>query len=61
MLSPTANSTSNVTSEIAPILTSQPGPNEKFTIEIKPPEGAVLTFTRTLPPQLAPNTFYPVY
>ena len=35
--------------------------NEKFKLEVKPPEGAVLAITRTLPPALAANSFYPVY
>ena len=38
-----------------------PRANEKFKTEIKPPEGAALTFTRTLPSKLDPNTFYHVY
>jgi len=58
---PTANSTSNVTSGSAPLLTSQPVANEKFTIEVKLPEGAVLTFTRTLPPSIVGGEYYPVY
>ena len=38
-----------------------PGVNEKFKIEVKPPEGAVLTITKTLPPALAEDNYYPVY
>ncbi|HZY25266.1 MAG TPA: hypothetical protein VFE71_05530, partial [Bacteroidales bacterium] len=56
-----ANSTSNVTSGSAPLITSQPVANEKFTIEVKPPEGAVLTFSRTLPPSIVSGEYYPVY
>jgi flagellin FlaB len=38
-----------------------PGPNEQIKIEVKPPEGAVLSITKTLPPALAANNYYPVY
>jgi flagellin FlaB len=38
-----------------------PEANEQFKIELKPPEGAVLTITRTLPAALAMNNYYPVY
>ena len=38
-----------------------PGPNEVIKLDIKPPEGAVLTLQRTLPPSLAASTYYPVY
>ncbi len=35
--------------------------NEQFKIEVKPPEGAVLTITRTLPAALSEDNYYPVY
>jgi flagellin FlaB len=35
--------------------------NEVFKIEVKPPEGAVLTISRTLPPALTKGEFYAVY
>jgi flagellin FlaB len=38
-----------------------PGPNEQIKIEVKPPEGAVLSITKTMPPALAANNYYPVY
>jgi archaeal flagellin FlaB len=40
---------------------SAPGPNEQIKIEVKPPEGAVLSLTKTMPPALASGNFYPVY
>jgi flagellin FlaB len=38
-----------------------PVTNEKFTIQLKPPEGAVLSITKTLPPAIAEKQFYTVY
>jgi len=38
-----------------------PGPNERTKIEIKPPESAVLSIQKTMPPALAVDTYYPVY
>ncbi|OEU43244.1 flagellin [Methanosarcina sp. Ant1] len=38
-----------------------PTVNEKFTIELKPSEGAVLYITRTLPPVFAASNYYSVY
>jgi archaeal flagellin FlaB len=38
-----------------------PAINEKFKIELKPPEGAVLTLSRTMPAALVENNYYPVY
>ena len=38
-----------------------PGVNEQIKIEVKPPEGAVLGITKTMPPALAANNYYPVY
>jgi flagellin FlaB len=38
-----------------------PGVNEKIKLEVKPPEGAVLALTKTMPPALANTNFYPVY
>jgi archaellin len=55
------HSTSNVTSGFAPPLNSLPGVNEKVKIEVKPPEGAVLGITRTMPPAIANGNYYPVY
>jgi flagellin FlaB len=40
---------------------SAPGPNEKIKIEVKPPEGAVLSIQKTMPPALAANKYYTVY
>jgi len=40
---------------------SAPGINENIKLEIKPPEGAVFTLMRTMPPVLALNTHYMVY
>jgi archaeal flagellin FlaB len=40
---------------------SPPEPNEQIKIEVKPPEGAVLSITKTMPPALAANNYYPVY
>ncbi|HWR24912.1 MAG TPA: archaellin/type IV pilin N-terminal domain-containing protein [Methanosarcina sp.] len=42
-------------------VTSEPTINEHIKIEVKPPEGAVLTLGRTMPPALAASTYYPVY
>ncbi|MGB9928396.1 MAG: archaellin/type IV pilin N-terminal domain-containing protein [Methanosarcina sp.] len=42
-------------------VTTPPGVNENVKIEVKPPEGAVFTLTRTMPPALVQNTHYPVY
>jgi len=38
-----------------------PAINEKFKIELKPPEGAVLTLSRTMPAALVVDNYYPVY
>lgn len=38
-----------------------PGINEKFKVELKPPEGAVLTLSRTTPAALVADNYYPVY
>jgi archaeal flagellin FlaB len=43
-----------------PVL-SAPGVNENIKIEVKPPEGAVLSIIKTMPPALAQNNYYPVY
>jgi flagellin FlaB len=40
---------------------SLPEVNEQFKIEVKPPEGAVLTISRTLPAALTKDEYYPVY
>lgn len=42
-------------------VTTLPGVNEKIKLEVKPPEGAVLGLTKTLPPALIAGEFYPVY
>jgi archaeal flagellin FlaB len=42
-------------------VTTGPGPNDQIKIEVKPPEGAVLGITKTLPPALTAGNFYPVY
>jgi archaeal flagellin FlaB len=41
--------------------TTAPLVNEQIKIEVKPPEGAVLGITKTMPPALAANNYYPVY
>jgi archaeal flagellin FlaB len=41
--------------------TSSPGINEKIKLEIKPPEGAVMSIIKTMPPALASGKYYPVY
>ena len=38
-----------------------PVANEKFKLELKPPEGAVLAISKTLPPSLVTDNYYPVY
>jgi flagellin FlaB len=43
------------------VLTSLPVANEKIKIEVKPPEGAVLVITRTMPPSITDGQFYTVY
>jgi archaeal flagellin FlaB len=40
---------------------SLPGVNEKIELEVKPPEGAVMSITKMMPPALATGEFYPVY
>jgi flagellin FlaB len=40
---------------------SEPVANEVVQLEVKPPEGAVLIISRTMPPALAADTYYPVY
>lgn len=42
-------------------LTSLPVANEKIKIEVKPPEGAVLVITRTMPASITSGQFYAVY
>lgn len=41
--------------------TDLPVVNENFKIEVKPPEGAVLSITKSMPPALVTGNFYPVY
>jgi len=38
-----------------------PAVNEQVKLEVKPPEGAVLTISRTLPAALTIDNYYPVY
>jgi flagellin FlaB len=40
---------------------STPGVNEAIKLEVKPPEGAVLTISRTLPAALTTDNYYPIY
>ncbi len=40
---------------------TSPGINERFKVELKPPEGAVLTLSRTTPAALVADNYYPVY
>lgn len=51
----------NLSSASPNIGATAPGINEHFQIEVKPPEGAVLAITKTMPPALVANNFYPVY
>ena len=46
---------------IVPNKSGLPAVNEQINLEVKPPEGAVLTITRTMPPALADGGYYPVY
>ena len=41
--------------------TTNPGVNEKIKLEVKPPEGAVLSITKSMPPALVTGNYYPVY
>ena len=41
--------------------TTSPGINEKIKLEVKPPEGAVMSIIKTMPPALASGKYYPVY
>jgi len=41
--------------------TTLPVVNEQFKLEVKPPEGAVLTISRTLPAALTAENYYAVY
>jgi flagellin FlaB len=41
--------------------TDAPGINEQIKIEVKPPEGAVLSITKIMPPALVSGQFYPVF
>ena len=38
-----------------------PGINEQIKLEVKPPEGAVMSIIKTMPPALASGSYYPVY
>jgi flagellin FlaB len=38
-----------------------PTTNEQFTIQVKPPEGAVLSITKTLPAAMIADNYYSVY
>jgi flagellin FlaB len=42
-------------------LTSTPTENEEFTLELKPPVGAVLIVKRTLPAEISADSYYVVY
>jgi archaeal flagellin FlaB len=42
-------------------ITNLPPANAQFTLQLKPPEGAVLEITKTNPPVLTENNYYPVY
>lgn len=42
-------------------LSSLPGENEVVKLEVKPPEGGVLTIQRRMPPSITANTNYLVY
>jgi flagellin FlaB len=47
--------------DLADLGASLPTVNEQFKIEVKPPEGAVLTISRALPAALTADHYYPVY
>lgn len=47
--------------DLPTIASTLPTVNEQFKIEVKPPEGAVLTISRTLPAALTTDNYYPVY
>ena len=53
----------DLTKLIGTISATHPLPvaNEKFKLELKPPEGAVLAISKTLPPALVTDNYYPVY
>ena len=53
--------TVNLTDNTPNIGATAPGVNEKIKLEVKPPEGAVLAITKTMPPALAADNYYPVY
>jgi flagellin FlaB len=40
---------------------SKPTANEEIKLEVKPPEGAVLSLQRTMPPEISADTYYTVY
>ncbi|MBP2029979.1 flagellin FlaB [Methanohalophilus levihalophilus] len=42
-------------------ITSKPTMNEVIKIEVKPPEGAVLALSRTMPPEISADSYYTVY
>ncbi|WP_440947570.1 archaellin/type IV pilin N-terminal domain-containing protein [Methanosarcina sp. T3] len=45
----------------ATALNDQPVANEEIKIQVKPPEGAVLTLQRTMPASISSGVYYPVY
>lgn len=49
------------TTSAGDIITSQPGVGEEIKIEVIPSEGAVLSFSRTMPHKIALDTYYPLY
>lgn len=42
-------------------VTNNPPANAKFTLQLKPPEGAVLEIAKSNPPVLIADNYYPVY
>lgn len=40
---------------------SLPGVNENIKLEVKPPEGAILSLSKTMPASLTTDNYYPVY
>jgi flagellin FlaB len=50
-----------ITLSLATNVTSLPGVNEQFRVDVKPPEGAVLIIQRTMPAAISDGVFYTVY
>ncbi len=46
---------------VTPTATTSIGPNTQFTVEVRPPVGAALPISRTVPGSIATNQWYEVY